>query len=342
MSTRDPGTLLIITNDYRMGEGYRDAMDPRIGFYDYFVIDALKTAASAVFKEVCVLTDPLRLFKGLVELNDVRILPLWRPLVGKHRTGVLNGSLDLIGFDYVGSSSFARAVCLDKYLSRALADAYELKQIPAVLIPRTAPVSETLSSHQLEFPVIVKPNDLGASIGITADNVCHDRDAVRQKIVQLRDKLACDVIVEHFLTGDAVSISLIRDGERFWAGAVQRIKSRSKCSNNSFHVYDPESKFCPKSSKRYELLTESSYEEILRKCLAISMYFEKNDYLRIDFIQSEGQFFFLEFASGANLGCRSSFIHSFTLQGLNYEAVIAILLRKSQTAGKSIHQYLRR
>ena len=137
MTNRDPDTLLIIANDYRIGENYREAMDPQIGFYDRSVITAIETAASAVFKDVCVLNDPSRLSTESVDLSDIRVLPLWRPLAGKHRTGVLNGSLDLLGFDYVGSSSFARAVCLDKYLSRALADAYAIEQIPAVLVRAT-------------------------------------------------------------------------------------------------------------------------------------------------------------------------------------------------------------
>lgn len=86
--------------------------------------------------------------------------------------GALQGFLEYIGAPYAGADVCASAVGMDKWVCKSLLKAEALPVVPGVLKSRTdyyTDSEKTVSEIEgtLEYPIIVKPVNLGSSVGIS-------------------------------------------------------------------------------------------------------------------------------------------------------------------------------
>lgn len=81
--------------------------------------------------------------------------------------GSVQGLLQLAGVPYTGSEIAASAVGMDKMLSKRFFNSLGLPTLPAKLIRRESYLADGIALDGLDFPLIVKPNSLGSSIGIS-------------------------------------------------------------------------------------------------------------------------------------------------------------------------------
>jgi D-alanine-D-alanine ligase len=86
--------------------------------------------------------------------------------------GTVQGLLELAGVPYVGCGVLASAVGLDKAMMKSAFSAAGLPQVPWLLIRRAEWRSKREQAierieAQLQYPVFVKPANMGSSVGIT-------------------------------------------------------------------------------------------------------------------------------------------------------------------------------
>lgn len=86
--------------------------------------------------------------------------------------GTVQGALELIGIPYVGSGVFASALTMDKRATKRMLSAYGISVGPFVAFDQSDWMNRrdwVLASiaDKLQFPVFVKPNRMGSSIGIS-------------------------------------------------------------------------------------------------------------------------------------------------------------------------------
>ncbi|XXK27204.1 D-alanine--D-alanine ligase family protein [Arenicellales bacterium nBUS_45] len=103
--------------------------------------------------------------------------------------GTVQGLLELAGLPYVGAGVAASAVGMDKELARAVFMAKGLAQTDYLVVSKSrwqSHASQIIEEIEdtLEYPVFVKPVNLGSSIGISK---VADRDSLEKAI----DKAAC-------------------------------------------------------------------------------------------------------------------------------------------------------
>lgn len=98
--------------------------------------------------------------------------------------GSVQGVLEMMGIPYVGSGVLSSAVCMDKSLTKEVCKSIDIAVIEYVKLDADSwfmdkeSVLEGLST-KFKYPIIVKPNDLGSSIGVTRVlNVSELRDAI--------------------------------------------------------------------------------------------------------------------------------------------------------------------
>jgi len=134
--------------------------------------------------------------------------------------GVLAGYCELLGLPYVGCDVASSALGMDKYAMKAIFREYGIPVLPSKLYT-TADYREieTLLSKvedAFTYPVIVKPVNLGSSIGIS---VAADRDALRQSL-DTAFSFAEVVLVERAITNlREINCSVL--GDRFAAEASE-------------------------------------------------------------------------------------------------------------------------
>ncbi len=137
------------------------------------------------------------------------------PLVhGPHgEDGTLQGLLELADVPYVGSGVLGSAICMDKTMAKTLAAANGLPQAKAFNLTPGSGGAEPLANRaetlmalgEIEFPVFVKPANMGSSVGITK---AHDHDGL---VAALALALAYDerIVVEETVDGREIEVAVI-------------------------------------------------------------------------------------------------------------------------------------
>jgi D-alanine-D-alanine ligase len=87
--------------------------------------------------------------------------------------GTVQGLLDLAELPYVGAGVLASAVSMDKAITKRLCKEAGLPVVEHVVLTRGQFDPECLQLP-FPFPVFVKPNNLGSSVGITKAKNCQD------------------------------------------------------------------------------------------------------------------------------------------------------------------------
>lgn len=122
---------------------------------------------------------------------------------GIGENGSMQGLLHCLGIPYIGSKVFSSALCMDKKESKTVISANHIQVAPDIYIKRgesTALFADDV--RQLGFPLIVKPNRGGSSIGIEIVNNIEELDKAVANIVKVYDD---DVIAERFIRGKEIT-----------------------------------------------------------------------------------------------------------------------------------------
>jgi len=152
------------------------------------------------------------------DLND-RIDFMYIAMHGRYaEDGILQGTLELLGIPYLGSSRLASALCMDKIRVKRLLS-YHGIGVPRdiVLDPHeintitNQQLMEQLAASNLPAPWIIKPYQEGSSLGIC---VVHDAtellDAVKKASLVHPTKQQA-VLIEEFITGMEFSCITLYD-----------------------------------------------------------------------------------------------------------------------------------
>src|SRR5689334_22042604 len=114
--------------------------------------------------------------------------------------------LEMLDLPYTGSSSEGLLLARDKALTKKVL-AYHGILIPHFMVcPLGQPVSRP---SDLRFPLIVKPLDEDASVGIAQSSVVRDDEALKTRITFIHEKIGTDAIVEEFIDGRELYIGVI-------------------------------------------------------------------------------------------------------------------------------------
>ncbi len=117
----------------------------------------------------------------------------------------LAGLLNLLGLRYTGSSPSGLVVCGDKSLAKKVLSFHQ------ILTPEFATVYRGALDHvgTLGFPLIVKPPQEDASIGITSKSVVRDIKELLETMDSLQREFQSPVMVEEFVDGREFYVGLL-------------------------------------------------------------------------------------------------------------------------------------
>lgn len=119
--------------------------------------------------------------------------------------GTVQGALETLGIPYTGSGVLASSLCMNKQLSKMLLKTAGI-QTPAGLYWKD--VYDPQAVEQLGYPVIVKPNLGGSSIGVQL--VQNEKELLTA--VQEASHLDQGILIEPYLKGTELTCAIL-DGE---------------------------------------------------------------------------------------------------------------------------------
>lgn len=127
--------------------------------------------------------------------------------------GTVQGLCRLANVACVGADSLASAICMDKDVSKRLLHAAGIPTTPSRTFRRDEGVSYALLVTQLGLPLVVKPANMGSSIGVSK---VADEPGLREALAtafRFDDK----VIVESYISGREIECAVLLTDEPFAA-----------------------------------------------------------------------------------------------------------------------------
>ena len=130
---------------------------------------------------------------------------------GSGEDGSVQGLLKCMGIPFVGSGVETSAVCMDKSLCKTIMKSACIPVIDGILIKKGSdifPYEETMC--RIGFPLIVKPNRGGSSLGIT---VAKDMEQLKKAVKSVFDEFRDDALIEKYIFGKEVTCAVLQ-GEK--------------------------------------------------------------------------------------------------------------------------------
>jgi D-alanine-D-alanine ligase len=122
---------------------------------------------------------------------------------GSGEDGTVQALLDLAHIPYTGSGKLGSAVAWDKDISKRLFLAAGVPT-PEWLM---APASRELVAERLGYPLIVKPNGQGSTVGLTLVEGPADLDAA----LELAARFDGAVMIERYIAGREITVGILDD-----------------------------------------------------------------------------------------------------------------------------------
>lgn len=259
----------------------------------YFVIEELETAGfeAQFFGGVESLIDACNRHASFPQTLFLNFSDGLNQVSRKAQSAIL---LELLNVPYAGSDPLARLMAGNK--------AYAKKIVSSCLeVPQSLTVFNC-SSHltDINFPVIIKPNREGSSLGISQESICTNAEELRERLPNLITRFH-EVLIEEYIPGYEVTCFVIGNkGHYYFTEPII-------CEYNGIRYFDNfvfglEEKA---NRKRTEYLAQKilTSQQITAIRIAAQTAFEMlnmHDFARVDFrLQESGRLFFIEINGNA-------------------------------------------
>lgn len=230
---------------------------------------------------------------------------------GFGENGELQKLLEDNNIKFVGSSSAASKLVMDKILSKELADSIG---IPTA---KWAKVRDNIYPENLKLPVVLKVPNEGSTVGIEVAKTLEEyQEAIARELA-----IADEILVEEFIEGVEITVPIVVD------------KTLTPIEIHSPHgFYDYDAKYVYNNGKtEYYCPVKNAEKESIEKAKEYSLKFfhvaKCKDILRVDFIiNKDGVPFFLEANNLPGSTATSLVPKAAKYDGMSFEELVSTLV----------------
>jgi D-alanine-D-alanine ligase len=201
----------------------------------------------------------------------------------RNREGYIPSLAEFLGFPYIGSDAYTMAISLDKFLTKKIAKELSIPTLDSKKWNLNSP-----EIFETTFPVFLKPNSEGSSLGIHSENICRNQeelDVVSKKLLSQ----FFEIISEPYLSGYDLTVGVFGNYDSYAPTKVARIEYKTS-------VYDEKIKSKSEMPEKLFFDLDKTIElEIQRYSISLCSELKVNGYARLDWKLDEfGKPFFLE------------------------------------------------
>lgn len=262
-------------------------------------------------------TIPLTLNGNIIELlPDLKKVDLVFIALhgGEGENGSIQGFLKELGIKYNGSGVLASALGMDKNISKALS------QSIGILTPKWKlfnTLEDSLKYNPKSFPVVVKPNDGGSTIGLTIVHKANEMEAA----LCYADDNGNGILIEDYIPGRELTVTIL-------GGMVYPIVEIVP----SHESYDYECKYtegmsdyiCPAN------LSKSQTESIQKMSINFYNLLQCRGYGRVDFrLDPDGTPWLLELNTLPGMTATSLVPKAVAAEGILFSELIQMIINES-------------
>jgi len=240
--------------------------------------------------------------------------------------------LNLLDLRYTGSSPAGLLVAGDKTLSK------KVLRFHGIRTPEFATVYRGMVdwAGEVQFPLIVKPPQEDASLGITQKSIVHDVKELLEKIAELQSEYQQPALAEQFI-----------EGREFYVGVLGNANARalpvieldfSKYPTDRPRIASWEAKWGDEGDEKGaefegtqsvfpENLPDDLTKRLQKAALDAFHALRLRDYARVDMrVNEAGEVYVIEVNPNCYLEAKSEFARAAEKDGLSYDALVAQIL----------------
>ncbi|QCI18202.1 D-alanine--D-alanine ligase [Buchnera aphidicola (Aphis nasturtii)] len=236
--------------------------------------------------------------------------------------GSIQGILEYLNIPYTGSGIMASSISLDKKKTKLLWKSVGLPVLPDIYIEKKDLLKNSdafliKKSDKLEYPLLVKPNNQGSSIGIT---LVYFKDQLKNAI-EIAFNYSNNILVEKFVKGKEYTVSIL--GEEILP-SIQIITKNNFYDYSSKYELSSTKYLCPSG---LNLKQEKKLKKIVKKAWST---LGCNGCGRIDVIlDNNNKFWLLEINTIPGMTHRSLLPISANTIGISFDELVLKILNKT-------------
>jgi D-alanine-D-alanine ligase len=233
---------------------------------------------------------------------------------GAGEDGRVQAVLDLAGLAYTGSNHIASATAMDKDLSKRLFRAAGVPTADWLM----APVSEQEVARALGWPIVVKPNKQGSTVGLS---VVRDPSGFSAAL-ELARRHDNEVMVERFVPGRELTVGIL-EGEALPVGEIIP----------KGEIFDYQAKYQKGAAREIfpADLSAAATAEIQQLALAAHHALKLGAYSRVDFrMDPDGRFWCLEANSLPGMTSNSLLPQAARVKGISFPELCERICRAAR------------
>jgi len=236
--------------------------------------------------------------------------------------GTVQGLLELLGVPYTGADVFSSALCMDKLKTK------EIMIANGILIPdyvafskeewRCTPKNILLSIiTKLSLPVVVKPNNLGSSLGISIPK----NEKQLKKSIEAALKHSSEILVEQYIRGKEIHCGILGNN-KILALPLDEVRPKAE-------FYDYKSKYSPGGAEHLtpaplEAKFTKSIQNIARKIYKIVRC---SGMARVDFLVQGEKIYFNEINTIPGFTATSILPKEAKMAGISFPKLVDLLIK---------------
>lgn len=227
--------------------------------------------------------------------------------------GVMQGLLEYLNIPYTGSGVLASALAMDKLRTKQLWQSMNIPTPKYWMVNDESAISAV--EEELVFPLAVKPNREGSSIGITK---VQNRDELSASLKKAAE-FDTDLLVEQWIEGNEYTVAIL-NGQ---ALPVIRLQPQAE-------FYDYEAKYISDETK-YLIpsgLSDQQEAELQALCVHAFESLGCTGWGRVDVMQdAQGQFYLLEVNTAPGMTSHSLVPMAAKAAGYSFEDLVVEILK---------------
>ena len=268
---------------------------------DYFVTDKIEYADFCLKKEASLIIHSLeklghivKVIKGKSSLkkhiNKITEFDLvfnkTEGFKSRNREGLVPAVMEMFGIPFIGTDAYGFSLSLNKYHTKLIAKDKGIITPKFLLIENE---DDCQNIHNIEFPIIIKPNNEGSSMGCQVFRKLNNE--VYTEIKRLLKKFKQPVLIEEYIDGIDISVPIIGTGNKAECIGIVEFSN----SDGSYpEIASTKFKYIDDYKTKILFRNENILNKIKEDALKIYKALECKDYGRIDFRLSDDKPFFLE------------------------------------------------
>ena len=318
--------LIIISDRVANREGI-NIFSNNLEFSSPTVFNALKSAAENLFSKVYYYDSPKEFIDNICKhKDDIVLSTIWSGTDSRNRKIYVPSICEAYDIQYVGADSFIQALCADKSLCKKYCLSHDIDSPKDIIFHRADKNFDMLNN--LNYPVVVKPNFEGASIGISNNNLVYSTEDA-EKILKLLFKKYDEIIVEEYIEGTEVSACIVgNNGKVKLFEVVKLILDGNDYFKNQIWGY--ESKKGGASNVTRQIVTSLIPDDMKQSFINLFNSLGKVDFMRIDGRIFNNKFYLIELTPDCSLHPDCFMYYAFKSRGYSFEDMIRILIENTK------------